>query len=125
MKEHKTVENKFIWVPPDKRMSRFGGSVQQRKSETRLPILWLTREGNELYLVNSSGSTLDLVIVDGGGFQTIDDDLIQVNNSEKYEYTNVKTNTAVLNVNHFVRFATITLSGFSLLLHLSEYRSHT
>ena len=39
MKEHKTVENKFIWVPPDKRMSRFGGSVSPRKPETRAPVL--------------------------------------------------------------------------------------
>ena len=95
MKEHKTVENKFIWVPPDKRMSRFGGSVSPRKPETRAPVLWLAREGNELYLVNSSKSTLDLVIADGSGFQTVDDEVIKVNNTEKYEYTNVKPNNAV------------------------------
>jgi len=43
MKEHKTIENEFTWVPLDKRLSRFGGSSPPRKAETRTPLFWLAR----------------------------------------------------------------------------------
>ena len=96
MKEHKIIENKFIWVPVDKRTSRFGGPMPPRKPENRHPILWLAREGNELYLVNSSEDTLDFVVAATGGFQTVDDDVVMTVTSENnYEYKNVKPNCAV------------------------------
>jgi hypothetical protein len=95
MKEHKRVENKFTWVPADKRTSRFGGPMPPRKQENRHPLLWLAREGNEIYLVNSSEDTLDFVIATSGGFQTVDDDVIVANSKDEYEYKNVKPNDAV------------------------------
>ena len=95
MLEHITIENKFIWVPIDKRKSRFGGGpMPYRKPENRRPILWLAREKNDVYLVNSSEETLDFVIADGGGFFIDDDDIVTFG-GKKYEYKNVKPNNAV------------------------------
>jgi hypothetical protein len=95
MKDHKSIENEFTWVPLDKRKSIFGGSVPPRKSEIRKPLLWLAQKNNELYLVNFSGGLLDSVVADSGGFQTVDDDVMVVSNNEQYEYLNVKPNTAI------------------------------
>ena len=95
-KEHKIVENKFTWVPLDKRASRFGGGLTPpRKAELRRPLFWLARDGGELFFVNSSKDTLDFVIAESGGFQTIDDDVMTVGSKEKYEYKNVMPNHAV------------------------------
>ena len=95
MKEHKTLQNQFSWLPQDKRASRFGGAKPPRKSETRRPALWLARKKNELYLVNSSEDILDFVIADGSGFHTEGDNVSTVANKEKYEYKNVEPDTAV------------------------------
>jgi len=92
---HKVIENSFKWIPPDKRKSRFGGLVSPRKTELRRPLLWLAREGNELYLVNSSQETLDLVVARTGGFQTVDDDCLTVSSENKYKYKNIQPNNAV------------------------------
>ena len=95
IKEHKILKNKFTWVPIEKRTSRFGGSIPPRKPENRRPLLWLACEGNEVYLVNSSEETLDLVVAKTGGFQTVDEDVMPVASKDKYEYLNVKPNNAV------------------------------
>ncbi|MGB5446612.1 MAG: hypothetical protein WBM99_14040 [Psychromonas sp.] len=96
-KYYKVIENGFKWVPLDKRKSKFGGPMTPRKAELRHPLLWLAREGKELYLVNSSEETLDFVAAGTGGFQTVDDDCITVSSKSKnkYEYKNVKPNDAV------------------------------
>jgi len=94
-KQHKVIENGIKWVPINKRKSKFGGPMTPRKKENRLPVLWLVREENELYLVNSSEETLDFVVAGAGGFQTVDDDCITVSSESKYEYKNVKPNDAV------------------------------
>ncbi|WP_413699270.1 hypothetical protein ACLKMH_17470 [Psychromonas sp. KJ10-10] len=66
-----------------------------REAELRNPLLWLVRKGKELYLINSSGETLDLVIAETGGCQTVDDDCSTVTTSNKFEYSNIKPNDAV------------------------------
>jgi len=94
--EHnKVLQNSFKWVPLDQRKSKFGGPMTPREKESRLPLLWLAREGNKLYLVNSSEETFDFVSAGTGGFQTVDDDCITVAAEKKYEYKNVKPNDAV------------------------------
>ena len=95
MKEHKIVENEFTWAPLNKRLSRFGGSPPPRNAETRTPLFWLARKGEELFFVNSSKDTLNFVIANSGGFQTVDDDVMSVGNNDKYDYKNVKPNQAV------------------------------
>lgn len=95
MKKNKIVENKFTWVPLDKRVSRFGGLLPPRKAELRRPLFWLARDVNELFLVNSSKDILDFVIAESGGFQTVDDDVMAISSNERYEYKNVKPNHAV------------------------------
>ncbi len=95
MKEHKTIKDGFAWLPPEKRASRFGGTMPPRKSETRNPVLWLARDGNELYLMNNSQETLELVIADSGGFQTADDDVVPVASKEQYKYRDVNHSEAV------------------------------
>jgi hypothetical protein len=94
MKENKVIDGGFEWIPPDKRTSRFGGTVPPRKPDTRLPVLWLARDGGELYLVNSSQDTLDFVIADSGGFQTVDDGVSMASAEKGYEYRDLKPNEA-------------------------------
>lgn len=94
-KDRKVIENGFTWIPMDKRKSKFGGPMTPRKAELRHPLLWLARDGNELYFVNSSDETLDLVTAGTGGFQSVDDDCINVSSVNKYEYKNVKPNDAI------------------------------
>lgn len=93
--EHKTKENAFTWLPIQERKSRFGDYRLSHLPEFRHPLLWLTKESNELYLVNLSGETLDFVAADSGGFVTGDDDTVALG-GVGYKYTNVKPNDAVL-----------------------------
>ena len=51
-------------------------------------------DGNDFYLVNLSKETLDSVIVSTGGF-TGGEDVAAIAGGGKYEYKNVKPNTAV------------------------------
>ena len=95
MKEHKVIENKFKWISLDKRVSRYGGNMPPRKPEIRSSVLWLARDGNEVYLVNLSNEVLDLVVADCGGFITADDDVGTITSPDNYEYKNVKPNDAV------------------------------
>ena len=95
MKEHKIIENKFTWISPSSRESIFGGAVQPRKPELRIPILWLVRDGGELYLVNLSAESLDVVSTASGGFQTVDDDVASITSNNGYTYKNVKPDFAV------------------------------
>lgn len=90
MKEHKVIENKFTWIPLDKR----GSSMPPRKPETRKPVLWLARDGDELYFVNASEEVIESVVVSTGGFQTVDDDML-ISESQEYEYNNLRPNAAV------------------------------
>ncbi len=96
MREHKIIENEFKWIPLDKRISRFGGgSMPPRKLETRIPLLWLVRRGNDLYFVNSSEEILDFVIASTAGFQTVDDSIMTISDNQGYKYLKVKPNDAV------------------------------
>lgn len=95
MKDHKIIENGFMWLPLDKRKSRFGGEMSPRKPEIRKPLLWLARKNKELYLVNDSGETLDTVIIDTGSFCTQDDDILTLTENKPYKYKAVKAKEAV------------------------------
>jgi hypothetical protein len=93
--DHKTIENGFTWVPMNERKSRFGGPVSPWPAEMRRPLLWLARDGDELYLVNASGETLDDVVATGQGFAGLDAEVIEMSGTEAYDYRNVKPNDAV------------------------------
>lgn len=95
MKEKKTITNGFVWVPMNKRTGKFGLPMPPRPAETRKPLLWLARNGNELYFVNSSDETIDLILADTGGFQTVDDDVMTISSDSAYEYQNVLPGDAV------------------------------
>jgi hypothetical protein len=59
-------------------------------------LLWLCCRGDELYLVNLSGETLDEVVAGTGGFITFDDDVAAVSSEDdSYVYKNVKPKDAV------------------------------
>ena len=94
MKE-KTITNGFVWVPMDKRIGMFGLPMPPRPAETRKPLLWLARKGNELYFVNSTDETIDLILADTGGYQTLDDDVMIISSDGAYEYQNVLPGDAV------------------------------
>ena len=96
MKDHKTIPNRETWIPIDKR----GENFPPRKPETRSPLLWIERIGNELFLVNATGEILESVYAGTGGFQTCDDDVVHVASKSSYLYKNVKPNHAV-KINEF------------------------
>ena len=65
------------------------------KKETRIPLYWLARKGLELFFVNSSEETLDLVSVHTGGCVTSDDSAVSITDDVGYTYHDVKPNEAV------------------------------
>ena len=93
--KNKRVQSKFVWVAPEKRKSRFGGSMPPRKPELRKPLLWITRDGRELFLVNVTGESLRLVTASTGGFITCDEDVGTIENNFSYRYENVLPDEAV------------------------------
>lgn len=91
----KAVSRKFTWIPPHARMSRFGGPASPRQTEERRPILWLARDGNELYLVNAGNEVLKRVIIDNGGFLTVDDDVAIISSKSPIIYENIQPGESV------------------------------
>lgn len=65
MIEPKVLKNAFTWTPKHLRQGRLGHS---RKADDRKPLLWLTRSGNELFLVHDSGKTLNSVRASSAGY---------------------------------------------------------
>ena len=76
----KTLKDKFKWIPKHLRLDRIGLPVPPRRSDNRMPRIWITslppveknlKTGKDLvtdtYLVNSSGLILDSVIATTGG----------------------------------------------------------
>ena len=98
MKKCETLENEFEWIPPHKRMSRFGGPVPPGKPETRTPLIWVVSRknmcGHKLYLVNLTGEALEFVKADSGGYQTYDDEVF-LKSINGYSYANVAPGVAV------------------------------
>ncbi|WP_029407280.1 hypothetical protein [Thiomicrorhabdus sp. Milos-T2] len=90
MKTKRIIPNYAPWIPLDKRIS-----FPPRKPELRRPLLWLAREGDELFLVNETDEILDSVIVQKGGFQTVDDEAFTLSSDEFYDYKNVNPHDAV------------------------------
>ncbi len=95
MKQNNVIENGFVWVPLDKRKSKFGGSMTPRKPELRNPLLWLTRKNEALYLVNDSNETLDSIIIFSGGFTSNDGGGVTSYTDGGDEYKNLKGNTGI------------------------------
>lgn len=84
------------WVPIDKRLDYFGRpAYPPRKPETRKPLLWLARIGNEVFLVNATGEILYFVTAGASGFQTVDDSVLVATGSKGYNYREVKPGCAV------------------------------
>ncbi len=93
------LQNAFSWSP-----MVYSSVISDRlyhwpnppyKKETRIPIYWLARRGLELFLVNSSDETLDLVSVGTGGCATTDDSVVSITDEVGYIYHDVKPNEAV------------------------------
>ncbi len=94
MKDLKTINDIIKWTPPHQRNSRFGGVVST-EIEPRKPLLWVVRDGDEIFLVNETNETLDFVFSNTGGFATWDDIVENVSNRELYKYQDVKNGSAV------------------------------
>lgn len=92
MKQHKVLNNKFTWSP---QTSRFPGSPPPYPENDLKPALWLTRSGNDLYLVNSSKTKLEYITADTGGFGSTDDAAFEVTSTPLYSYENVPVGQAV------------------------------
>lgn len=85
--------DEFVWLSPDKRPSRFPGIMASGNPEPRAPTLWLSRRGDELYLVNSSSEALDLVRVETAGWLSADDVPVPLTTTP-FEYHSVAPGTA-------------------------------
>jgi hypothetical protein len=81
-------------VPPEKRGSRFPGPLPPRKPETRIPLFYVDRDGDDVYFVNNSTETLNNVSSNSGGLQTLDDESMSVG-GPSYSYKDVKPGEAV------------------------------
>ena len=93
--KNKDIENDFLWIPLDKRKSKFGGAMTPRKAELRKPFLWLTRKNGSLYLVNGSDEPLDSIIISSGGFTSNDGDGVISYGSQGKEYKNLQPNAGI------------------------------
>ena len=78
----------------DKRGSRFPGPLPPRKPETRIPLFYFDRDGDDVYFVNNSTETLNRVTSNSGGLQTLDDESMSVG-GPTYSYKDVKPREAV------------------------------
>jgi len=118
MKDHQTVKGKYQWVPPEDRPSRWPGPKPMRTPELRRPLLWLCRDGDDLFFVNNSGETLDTVVVGGGGLFSVDDEIHSTLPNEPDRYEGVADGSAI-KVDHydpfydsdFLIFMTITITS--------------
>lgn len=95
MAEYGRVKGRFVWRPLHERSSRFGGAMPPRRAESRWPVLWLARDGGELYLVNAGSETLARVVVHVGGFQTVDDGVLTASCALLRCYDSVEPGEAV------------------------------
>lgn len=95
--------NKFTWISPENRPSKFGGTPPPRKHETREPLYYLdysvVDNGVEVYFVNHSDEVLTSVSCDTAGFDTDDEDLILLNGPSAV-YESVLAGEAV-KIDHF------------------------
>ncbi|TPH13263.1 hypothetical protein [Litorilituus lipolyticus] len=92
---NKVIENEFVWLPLEKRKSKFGGPMTPRKAELRKPLLWLTRKNESLYLVNGSDEPFDSIIISSGGFTSNDGDGVTSYKGQGDEYENLHPNTGI------------------------------
>jgi hypothetical protein len=104
MHDHIRVLNKFEWLPPEKRPSRIPGPKPPRKPETRKPLFFLERDGDDVYFVNDSTETLNSVASDSGGFLNIDDEEDLIVGGPTYSYKNVMPGEAVKVENYHPMF---------------------
>jgi len=93
------ISNKFKWIPMEKRVDNLGLSLPPRKPETGKPLLWVAIDPQDnfikdIYLVNDTGKTIEAVVAQTGGFETVDDDVITVSRSD-IEYKNIENGDAV------------------------------
>jgi hypothetical protein len=104
MDEHVRVLNKFEWLPPEKRPSRIPGPKPPRKPETRTPLFFLARDGDDVYFVNNSTETLKSVVSDAGGLLNVDDEMDLNVGGPQYSYNNVMPGEAVKVENYHPMF---------------------
>ncbi len=65
------------------------------QSETRKPLLWIKRDGDEVFLVNASSEALTFVRASSGGFVSSDDGAHATKGDWAPEYQNVAPGEAV------------------------------
>ena len=102
----KTLKNKFKWTPVNERLDNIGQPIPPRPVDQRKPKLWLTiplknqdetttLESYDVYLVNSSGITLESVIADSGGWFYDNDELFNSTQTDYIEYNDVEDGDAI------------------------------
>ncbi|SDW89030.1 hypothetical protein [Thiocapsa roseopersicina] len=99
MKEHKVVEDYPRWTAPvpSQWVDPWRGTRDPSPPpETRKPLLWITRDGHDLLLINETGETLTRVQARSDGFQTLDDEVMSITEAgHGYDYRDVAPGNAV------------------------------
>lgn len=93
------VENAFTWAPCGYSSVKLPRDYQWNhshcKRESRIPLFWLARKGQELYFVNNSDEILDVVSTHTGGCETCDNEVVRISDDVGFTYRSVKPNEAV------------------------------
>ena len=125
----KTLKNKFKWIPMHERVDKLGLPLPPRSVDSRMPRLWVTSLPRvmktlkthddwvqDVYLVNSSGKTLESVIATTGGCQSLglDNDEVVAGSDATIEYSNVANGDAVRIFQHEEFYDSDWLLGISL-----------
>jgi len=93
-KKLKRIEN-VLWERPVKYTPGMLAVPIPPEPDAPKPVYWVDNRGEELFFVNSSDETLNLVSAEMGGFETCDDEVVSVSNADGYIYQEIKPNEAV------------------------------
>lgn len=60
--------NAFTWTAPQPRTDLYSRPLPNQKLDQRIPVYWVSMEGDDLYFINESEKTLPLVVGSSGGW---------------------------------------------------------
>lgn len=75
-----------------KRMTSEFGPPRIGQSETRKPLLWIKRQGEEVFLINAGNEPLTFACASTGGFVSSDDGAHTIGSDSVAEYQEIAPN---------------------------------
>jgi len=98
MNEPKRLRNEFEWEAPGTQHPMSPMPKPPHPKETRRPLYWLVLAGenpSELFFVNLTQDTLQVITTKSGGFETCDDDVLSFADDKGYAYRDILSGEAV------------------------------